>query len=486
MSKNIAWVAVLLALLFETTIFAETPGLGFLIFWLATFSGTLLLLHSAERLKSERLALFLPSLLLAFAVFRFDAQVVRTWGSLCFVAFLAWAVSWNLVSEWKAGSLANFFPTGSWNPAAISRNAKESLRVETTWEKDTVLQVSRGLFLAAILLLVFGTLLAQADAVFGAKIQSIANLFGDLTPAPVIRTAFWLFLIAGGLRLWLLSRAAEAPLTRSFFGPTELYIALGSLNLLLFSFLAIQVHYLFGSTELVESIGMSHATYARRGFFELSLCIGLILPLVLVAYRSAEVNKTGQLRWLGGGLILSAAGLAISALKRMFLYISVYGLSVERVYAAAGIMVAMCILAWAAFACLSPRPISWLLTRQKLTVVVLLSLLGLVNVEAMVTRSHLELVESGVRQLDTYYLGSLSTDALPVMKEFEARWSGEKRQMLSTVGQALAGKRRPSGGVSFNISRHQAKLYGPRVTDLESTSNILEEKVEDRGFQPIK
>ena len=481
MSKNIAGVAILLALLFGTTVFAETPGLGFLIFWLAAFGGTLFILHSAERLKTSRLPLFLPSLLLAFSVFRFDAEVVRFWGGICCVGFLAWAVAWNLVSDWKTGSLANFLPSGSWNPVALGQHAKCSLKVEYDWDKEKVLQVSRGLFLGAFLLLIFGTLLSQADAVFGAKLKSLTNLFEWFAPAPVIRTAFWMFCFAGGIRLWLLSKAAEAPKTRSFFGPTELYIALGSLNALLVSFLAVQVRYLFGSSELVEAIGMSHATYARRGFFELSVCIGLILPLVLIAYRSAEVNKNSNLRVLGGGLILSAGGLAVSALKRMFLYISVYGLSVERFYAAAGIVVAMSILAWAAYACLNPQPVSWLLTRQKLTVIGLLSLLSLINVEALVTRSHLQLVESGIREIDTYYLKTLSADALPVMKEFEERLSGEQRKLLSHSRRFIVSRTHNETGASFNISRQQAALYGPPLGEPEYPDKVVVERTSEQG-----
>ena len=91
MSKNITFSALLLAFLFEALIFAETPGIGYPVFWLAVFSITLVLLKSAERLKFDRVWMFLPSLFMSFAVFRYDADVVRIWGAGLGLLFLAWA-----------------------------------------------------------------------------------------------------------------------------------------------------------------------------------------------------------------------------------------------------------------------------------------------------------------------------------------------------------------------------------------------------------
>jgi Domain of unknown function (DUF4153) len=461
MSKNLAIVALLLAVLFELTIFAEVPGLGFLLFWVAAVAGTVVLLRSAERFRADRLWMFLPSLLLAFSIFRFDGTVLRVWGSAVFVVFLAWAIAWNLVVQWTSESLASLFPTATWNPVRVAGHAQESLRVECRWEKETGLQVFRGLLFAVVLLLVFGTLLGQADAVFGSKLEELSNSFHEIAPAPFVRTGIWLGLLAGCLRLWILAKKVEAPATKSRFSPTELFISLGSLNILLATFLLVQVRYLFGDSTLVESLGFSHAEYARRGFFELTLCIGLILPLVLLAYRSAEVNRDQRLRWLGGGLILSAFGLAASALKRMFLYIDVYGLSVERFYAAAGILVAMTILGWAAFCCLKPQPVSWLVSRQKITVIFLLGLLSLVNVEALVVRSHLMLVQQGTRALDSYYLSGLGADTLPIVFEFEQSSTGETQQELTQVRQDIIDSMGSSRGFSFNISRSEARRFAP-------------------------
>ncbi len=453
MTKTIAVTAFFLAILFELVIYGEHPGIGFLFFWAGCLGGTLTLLNNAERLKPGRLWMFLPSLLMAFSIFRYDALVVRVWGSALCLLFLAWAMAWNLLSEWRPNVLSRLFPAGSYNPAKLAGHAKESLKVECRMEGEQVAQVLRGIILATGLLLVFGTLLAQADAVFGSKLDTLFDNLAFLSPAPGIRIAFWLALTGGTIRLWLLAPPCEAAPARSFFQPTELFIALGSLNTLLVTFLLMHGRYLFGHSSLVESLGFNYAQYARRGFFELTICIALLLPLVLVAYRAAEVNKEPRLRYLGGGLILSAIGLAVSAVKRMFLYIDAYGLSVERFYAAAGIFVALSVLMWAIYCCFQPRPIAWLLARQKVTVIILLSLLSLVNVDELVARSHLRLVESGQMTLDFSYLSSeLSTDALPVIREFIPRLP-EQRSELAEIEHLLKIRAGNGEGISFNISR---------------------------------
>lgn len=455
MTKAIAATALILAVLFELIIYGENPGIGFLFFWGACFAATGVLLSRAERLRTDRLWMFLPSLLMAFSIFRYDALVVRVWGSALCLLFVAWAMAWNLIAEWRPNVLSRLFPGGTWNPVRLLSNARDSLRIECTLEGEQVAQILRGLILAGGLLAVFGTLLASADAVFGSALQGLFDELAFLSPQPGVRILFWVVLAGGALRLWLLAPPSEAPLARSNFQPTELYIALGSLNALLAVFLLMHGRYLFGDAGLVESLGLSYADYARRGFFELSLCIGLLLPLVLTAYRSAEVNREPRLRLLGGSLILCAGGLAISALKRMSLYIGAYGLSVERLYAAAGIFVAMTVLMWAAYCCYRPRPIAWLLARQKVTVILLLSLLSLLNTDALVARSHLRLVEQGKMGLDAWYLSHhLSTDALPVIREFLPKLPHLEFE-LNGVADHIKGRAGSARGTSFNISRSE-------------------------------
>lgn len=459
MTKFILILAGLLAVLFEVSVFQEVPGIGYIIFWTAGLAGTVALLNRAERFKFERLWMFLPSLLFSFAVFVYDADVVRNFGALAALLTLAWAMAWNLLPKWSHHCLAYLLPRQSWNPVVLAEHARTGMKFESSPRKDAVVQVVRGVLMSVFLLGLFGVLLASADEVFQIALRDGLSHIGHL-PLVLARELIWLTLFVGLFRIWLQHPELGPVKSTTVFQTTELTIALGSLNGLLYTFLGIQGRYLFGNSEWVEALGIEHAHYARRGFFELTLCIILILPLVLTAYRAAETHRASRLRYLGGGLVLAAFGLAASALKRMVLYIDVYGLSVERFYAAAGIFVAMSVLAWAGFACCRPRSLGWLLTRQKVTVIMLLALLSLINVDALVAQSQLSLAAITGRPLDSTYISQLSADALPVITRYETRIPLAEQTDLAHAKLRIAQNR---GGtlpsLSYNISRDRASRY---------------------------
>jgi hypothetical protein len=331
--------------------------------------------------------------------------------------------------------------------------------------------VLRGLLLAVPLLLVFGTLLASADLIFARALSTLGQGLDGVSFVFPLRLALWLVLFAGWLRLWLTAGKATAPRNRCSLGATEVLVAVAALNVLLLVFLAIQARYLFGGTALVEALGLNYAEYARRGFFELSACIALILPLVMTAYqasRSQELALPGgyhnepwpALRWAGGLLVLQAAGLAVCAFRRMLLYIETFGLSVERFYAAAGILVAMAVLAWAAYACLRPQAVSWILARQTVTVMFLLGALSLLNVENAICRYNLSRAGAG-RALDVAYFRTLSCDAVPALMTATAGLGPTERDACLAVARELIARAGSASGPSWNHSRVVAKACAP-------------------------
>lgn len=455
MTQKIPLVALLMGLAFEVWVYGVVPGIGYLLLWSTGLTATLYLLNKAER-RPRSLWMFLPSFMLTTSLFLYDAEVVRFWSTTLGLATLAWAVAWNLVPEREQEALARLFPQSTFHPGRWGQSVGLTWQNNVRWEPEhskALGRTLRGLALAAPLLLVFGALLSSADAVFARGLESLFQSSTNLSLASPMRVLLWLVIFSGWLRLWLMSPKQEAPQTRSWFGFTELMIALGSLNAMLMGFLLIQIRYLFGDSSAVEALGLTYAQYARKGFFELSICIALILPLVLTAYRAAETRSDARLRYLGGGLILSAGGLAVTAFQRMLMYIEVFGLSVERFYAASGILVALTVLAWAAWGCLSPRPVAWLLTRQTVTVLLLLGCLSLFNAEARIASFNLERRVSGQHTLDFGYLATLSSDTLPVLEKYYPRLSPQDQEQLVSAYAAIAMERGSSRGASWNLSR---------------------------------
>lgn len=477
MPCSIAHLAVFLGLLFEVTVYGWTPGIGHLAFWLGALTVTALANRAAERPALPAPWMFVPALFFAASLALYDASVVRVWSTVLGLLTLLWAVGWNLTAEREPGALAGLFPPATFGPVRLWREGRATWRPVLSTSARPSEPVLRGVLLALPLLLVFGILLASADLVFARTLGNLLRGLEELPYSLPLRLGFWLLLFAGWLRLWLTSGRAEAPQSRSPFGVTEMLVAVGSVNVLLLIFLAIQARYLFGGAALVEALGLNYAEYARKGFFELSACIALILPLVMLAYQTSQSRRPGpllegdepegrsrhlgtsesapSLRWAGGALVLQAGGLAFSAFRRMLLYIGTFGLSVERFYAAAGILVALTLLAWAAYACLRPQEVSWVLARQSVTVVFLVSALSLLNVEDAICRYNLGRAAQG-QSLDIAYLATLSCDAVPALLAAPPGLGQTRQKQCLEVAHHLKGLAGPHTGPGWNSSRVEA------------------------------
>ena len=145
--------------------------------------------------------------------------------------------------------------------------------------------VLRGAAFSVVPMLVFGSLLMAADAVFQNLIHRIFRF--DFTHLVVIGFVFWW--VGGYLRGLLLGKelslgTAEVVLPFSL-GATEIGVMLGLLDLLFAAFVAVQVRYFFGGSALVHATtGLTYAEYARRGFFQLLTVAALLLPFLLMVH----------------------------------------------------------------------------------------------------------------------------------------------------------------------------------------------------------
>jgi hypothetical protein len=209
----------------------------------------------------------------------------------------------------------------------------------TTWAA-----IGRGLLMATPVLLVFGTLLTSADAAFAGLFSNLFNWqAGDISQLFVF--GFWAWLAAAFLHQTLLGQpyrepAGDVPKA----GVIEVGMVLGLLNLLFLSFVAVQFTYFFGGSAQVSTLtGLTYAEYARKGFFELITVAILVLPLLLLAYRVLPMVSLSRTVFRGfSAVMLVLLGVILaSAWQRMMLYVSVYGLTQDR-------LLTMAVMAWVA------------------------------------------------------------------------------------------------------------------------------------------
>ncbi|HEU5357880.1 MAG TPA: DUF4173 domain-containing protein, partial [Gemmatimonadales bacterium] len=206
-----------------------------------------------------------------------------------------------------------------------------------------------GVLLASPVLLVLGALLAGAEPVLGAYLRAVLDLPRLFRHAFVWGVFAWI--TAGYLRaLTLHPEGRWRPGPGPRIGEVESLTVLGAIGLLFAAYLVIEVRTLAGGAELVRSVtGMTYARYARQGFFELVVAAGITLAALLAvdwARGRGEGEPDPRVRGLAWALLAMLGLVIASAFARLALYVSYYGLSSTRVYAAMAIAWAAAASAW--------------------------------------------------------------------------------------------------------------------------------------------
>jgi hypothetical protein len=277
--------------------------------------------------------------------------------------------------------------------------------------------ILRGTAFSLVPLVVFGSLMMAADAVFQNLVHRVFHI--DFTHVVVV--GFLTACIGGYLRGLLLGDELKlgAPNRVPAFtqGSIEVGVMLGLLDLLFLAFVAVQVRYFFGGSALVHATtGLTYADYARRGFFQLVAVAALVLPFLLLAHwllRPDDVAAQRLFRWLAGVQIALLFVIMASAVQRMRLYEAEYGLSEQRLYPTAFMGWLAVVFVWFVLTVLRGRRERFAFGAM-VAGFALIAVLHLVNPDALVARTNIARARAG-RDLDARYLGQLSADAAPEM-----------------------------------------------------------------------
>ncbi|HEX2168428.1 MAG TPA: DUF4173 domain-containing protein [Longimicrobiales bacterium] len=282
--------------------------------------------------------------------------------------------------------------------------------------------VARGLLIALPLIIVFGGLFVSADPVFAAFVTDIVRIDFETIASHVLLTGFVAWVSAGYLHGLL--RGTQLPVMgerRPLLTITELGTILGLLNLLFLAFVIVQFRYLFGGSDLVAvTPGLTYAEYARRGFFELVWVVGLTVPLLLVAdqvLRRERPRHEVVFRTIAGVLIVLVFAVFASAVQRMRLYQTMYGLTEARFYATAALLTVGAVLLWFTMTVLRGRRRSFAFGTLVISAACAI-VLHVINPDALIVRSNIARAPAGpgdIAALDAAYVASLSADAVPVL-----------------------------------------------------------------------
>lgn len=405
----------------------------------------------------------LAVVLLFTALFR-DAGWVLVWtlGASFLLASLAFAVR-NPASRESTFGVAV-------ESLALLRNLPSvprfvTLPLQTTAARKTALPVLLTVGSTLLLLLIFGTLFAFADPVFGsflnrmfASVEITGSLFGSFVAAVMATLCTGAAVLAARRRHPRRGPAAPATKQRQTSVPVWAWVVpLGALALLFTVFLGVQATALFGGEDYVQEVaGVTYAEYARQGFFQLVVVSLLVLGVITGAVRflPSRPRAAHLLRnaLLGALCVLTLIILA-SAMTRLHLYTDFFGLTRLRVTAEAWILwsaVVFGLILTAGVLNTLGRPARWLPRVTVALTAVSLALFAYSNPDLRIAESHHGL---NLAEVDSVYLRGLSTDALPSLWELE----GDDRDCA--VERIQERVEDPDTFASWNTSRHRAHTH---------------------------
>lgn len=295
-----------------------------------------------------------------------------------------------------------------------------------------VRSILRGLIVFVVLaLVVVVPLLSSADQTFSALFERFYrwDWFINLIHF-IFDSQFWLktlvaliisVTLLAALTSWLSPEStAQSVTVKAKCDPLTGATLIGGILVLYGIFIGLQIGHLWVST--LPTTFENTESYVKSGFWQLVILSGLNILLVGNYIREREK----YLWWLLVGLALASILLLFSAAHRMFLYVTLYGLSHQKFYASYTVL--FCIAAFVLIGLTLFRLIKVELAQS--VALLLIWMFGLVTIfptEYVIAKSNLALSQRADSRLELSELKMLSIDALPFVRhhrqEFVKEWT---------------------------------------------------------------
>ena len=305
---------------------------------------------------------------------------------------------------------------------AITESIKRAIDALQLVRSARARSVVTGIAITAPVIVIFALLLSAADPVFAGWRQTVVDLLSSWDFLPRIFFFIGMLTIVLGAYSYA-SRDHEPsspPLatadTARWLGSTERLILIGSIAVLFWIFLAVQLTYFFGNLPRVTGSGVTFADYARRGFGELTVVASASVFLVLCSERFGKrEGREGILKLATIALLVAVLLLLASAFNRVLLYEAAYGYTTARLYAQCYMIVVAVVLialAWEISRTLQPSR----LFRVAGGVATLMFIVLIYwNHEAWIADRNIDRLATTGKLDVTYLTRDLSPDAIPTL-----------------------------------------------------------------------
>jgi len=444
---RLAGPSLIYAMVYTVCTYHNDYGVGALIWVLATLAYVGYLFRASDVVlkKGSRFYLFIMGMLGVSTVFTTNLSIVFfNYAGFCLLLVYFLLVQTRDVDGWSIwdaifGILCAFAGTLTQLAAPVAEGyswlQKEKRGDDAQRERRRLVAIGIAISIPALLIL--GSLLMSADAVFGSMLGRLC--FDWSLPSQTFGVAFTfvfgLFAAYCGMHYMLGESGGRAVKEKHMQPALVAQIFTSAILVLYVWFCFVQIVYLFGGFGTLPE-GMTYAGYARSGFFQLLAVCVLNLILVLSVRRFFE--SSAFLNRVLLAICLCSYIMTASSAYRMLLYIQAYRLTVLRIV----VLVALAAIAvLLAGVCRSIFSANFRILPYSVAVIcVMYTLFSLAHVEGFIARYNLaHLTEDNAAETFSY-LGTLSLDAMPATLRCleSADGDGRAAQMKSALKENQA------------------------------------------------
>ncbi len=401
--RLIAGISLALGLLFDYFFYGKIPGVAFpLYIFLVTAGLFTLASFLKQQINKQVIWILIPLVFFSAMVF------VRSSGLLTFLNIASSLLMLLLIAEisfsekiknFLAGDYVKIFflPLKFIRPLFQTLSDLFSLRGVNNDQK-VLSQIVKGIAMAIPVLFIFLLLFSSSDLIFQKHLSGLINI--DIEPETIFRSI--LVLIATfafiGAYSYVFRKtenivAAHKNNKSYAVGHIESCILFGSVNVLFFVFILVQLTYLFGGESNVSAQGFTYAEYARRGFFELITVAIISLLLLLTAEKYIAKKETKHalgFKILSSAIIVQIILIMASAFTRLSLYEESYGFTTLRLYSHAFIILLAIIFFLLLYKIYKNERENTFAFQAFISIVIFLAVMNFLNPDAFIARRNIE------------------------------------------------------------------------------------------------
>lgn len=370
---------------------------------------------------------------------------------------------------------------------SIGNSLKSVFSVE--WKnKKSMVKILVGVVCSIPAVIVLILLLRSSDAAFDGLLSVMGERCGNvgsLIPKTIVGVILFPFFVSLGLGLAKNKREQNRWQIRGEIDYVFVVSFLSSISVVYIVYILSQFAYFFNAFKGLLPDGITPASYARRGFFEMTVIAAINFVLISLASVLTKKKENGKNAACVKALIVFIGSFTIlliaTALSKMILYIRIFGMTRLRILTSA-FMVFLAVLFIAVILRVFIKKIPVVRTGIIAATVILL-IVGFANVDKTVARYNLYAFEQGyTKTLDVEAIGNLGDGAVPTLyeiytnNEYLPKYRYTAKQKLDEKVQNMYDIEIIDGVKkyeiktelgSFNVSKHKAQKVLEKYLEIQ-------------------